>query len=66
MKAAAPTPVAARIMCAAPCQRFSSCFEEECPVATDAASETSIASANACPISGFDQPDTSFSTVGIQ
>ena len=35
-------------------------------VATDATSETSIATAKACPIPGFDQPETSFSTVGIQ
>ena len=53
-------------MCAAPCQRFSFRFEEECPVATEATSETSIATAKARPIAGFDQPETSFSTVGIQ
>ena len=53
-------------MWTAPCQRLSFRFEDEWPVQTDATSDTSIAAAITRPIAAFDQPESSFSTVGVQ
>src|ERR1035441_10532920 len=64
--APAAIPAAARNKGAAPCHRFSFLMEDECPVYTDARSENNIAIATARPMTMFDQPDTSFSSVGIQ
>src|SRR5262245_54592999 len=58
-RAAPAIPAAARNMCRAPCQRFSSLCEEEWPVQIEATSDTSIAAAITRPIATFDQPETS-------